>query len=400
MQIEEPDICRLKALRFVHARVVDEYGWLAKAIECHFNHTLPRTFIPNVVLHKPIIDAALFSLAIAVGITPQLLPAVVSTSLAAGSRRMSRRKVLVKRLVCIEDLGNVDVLFTDKTGTLTLGRIDYMRAVPSGDSTTPDEVVRWGLLSTETTGADGPAVGGNPLDSALWESPAAATQRAALTAYTRVGLLPFDHERRMSLFTDASRTELAAADAEGALKQPFDALAGPLVDRMLYADSKVRLPDHPVMISDRMSMAHGLEARSPFMDHELAEYAARLPWTLKVRGRQLRYLQRKLAARYLPPEILSRPKQGFSSALPYILKGEYREMYARYLQNSELVRAGVLARAPIEHLVGEHTSGRVDHGNRLWLLINSEIWYRMMILGESRESFRTADAQSPIATAA
>ena len=84
---------------------------------------------------------------------------------------------------------------------------------------------------------------------------------------------------------------------------------------MLYADSKVRLPDHPVMISDRMSMAHGLEVRSPFMDHKLAEYAAGLPWTLKVRGRQLRYLQRKLAARYLPGEILTRSKQGFSSAL-------------------------------------------------------------------------------------
>jgi P-type Mg2+ transporter len=158
-------------------------------------------FLINVVLHKPIIDAALFSLAIAVGITPQLLPAVVSTSLAAGSRRMSRRKVLVKRLVCIEDLGNVDVLFTDKTGTLTLGRIDYMRAVPGGIGAATadgaDQVVRWGLLSTETTGTDAPAVGGNPLDSALWESPAAASQRALLAGYTRVGLLPFDHERRM-----------------------------------------------------------------------------------------------------------------------------------------------------------------------------------------------------------
>ena len=96
-------------------------------------------FVINVLLHKPVMDALLFSLAIAVGITPQLLPAVVSTSLAAGSRRMSRRKVLVKRLVCIEDLGNVDVLFTDKTGTLTVGRIDYMRSVPAGDGADPDD---------------------------------------------------------------------------------------------------------------------------------------------------------------------------------------------------------------------------------------------------------------------
>ena len=91
-------------------------------------------FAINVVLHKPIIDALLFSLAIAVGITPQLLPAVVSTSLAAGSRRMSRLKVLVKRLVCIEDLGNVEVLFTDKTGTLTAGTIDYTHAIAAGSS--------------------------------------------------------------------------------------------------------------------------------------------------------------------------------------------------------------------------------------------------------------------------
>jgi asparagine synthase (glutamine-hydrolysing) len=177
-------------------------------------------------------------------------------------------------------------------------------------------------------------------------------------------------------------------DAESALKAPYDAIAGDAVDRMLYADSKVRLPDHPVMISDRMTMAHGLETRSPFMDHKLAEFAARLPSAMKVRGRNLRYIQRKLAARYLPPEILSRSKQGFSSALPYILKDEYAVLYARYLHDSELVRAGILARAPIEALLREHTGGRIDHGNRLWLLINSEIWYRMKILGQPREDFR------------
>ena len=76
----------------------------------------------------------LFSLAVAVGITPQLLPAVVSTSLATGSRRLAQKKVLVKRLVCIEDLGDIDVLFTDKTGTLTDGHISFERAIdPAGD---------------------------------------------------------------------------------------------------------------------------------------------------------------------------------------------------------------------------------------------------------------------------
>lgn len=166
-------------------------------------------FIINVALHKPLIDALLFSLAIAVGITPQLLPAVVSTSLAAGSRRMSRRKVLVKRLVCIEDLGDVDVLFTDKTGTLTQGRIDFMRAVPVA-GTSADEVLRLGLLCTETDVDDrGRPVGGNPLDDALWDSPAAAARRSSPSGWTRTGVLPFDHERRMVSVTVAD----AAGDA-------------------------------------------------------------------------------------------------------------------------------------------------------------------------------------------
>jgi asparagine synthase (glutamine-hydrolysing) len=198
----------------------------------------------------------------------------------------------------------------------------------------------------------------------------------------------FDAERRRSLFTERSQAQLAGHDAELALKAPFDAMHGDAIDRMLYADSKVRLPDHPVMISDRMTMAHGLEARSPFMDHRLAEFAARLPSDMKVCGRSLRYIQRRLAARYLPPEILARSKQGFSSALPYVLKDEYRELYQRYLRDSALVEAGVLSRAPIEKLVQEQVSGRADHGNRLWLLINAEVWYRMLILGESKESFR------------
>jgi P-type Mg2+ transporter len=154
-------------------------------------------FVMNVLLHKPVVDALLFSLAIAVGITPQLLPAVVATSLAAGSRRMTRRKVLVKRLVRIEDLGNVDMLFTDKTGTLTLGRIDFARAVPA-EGNDRDDVMRWGLLCTENATDGGPAVGGNPLDQALWRSAAIVSVRDTLSGFTRLGMLPFDHERRMA----------------------------------------------------------------------------------------------------------------------------------------------------------------------------------------------------------
>jgi Mg2+-importing ATPase len=152
-------------------------------------------FIINVVLHKPVIDALLFSLSIAVGISPQLLPAVVSTSLAAGSRQLARRKVLVKRLACIEDLGDVEVLFTDKTGTLTEGALRFMRSA-GPDGTADDESLLLGLLCNEAVVENGHAAGGNPFDVALWESPAATRQQAALARYHRLDILPFDHERR------------------------------------------------------------------------------------------------------------------------------------------------------------------------------------------------------------
>ena len=184
-------------------------------------------FAINVILDKPVLDALLFSLAIAVGITPQLLPAVVSSSLAAGSRRMSARKVLVKRLVCIEDLGDVDLLFTDKTGTLTLGRIDFMRAVPVGD-VRPGQVLRWGLLCTEDPegpGDAGPAAGGNALDQALRSSPAASGERDALAGYTRLGVVPFDHDRRMVSVLTRSADGRARLVTKGAPESVLDRCA-------------------------------------------------------------------------------------------------------------------------------------------------------------------------------
>ncbi len=193
----------------------------------------------------------------------------------------------------------------------------------------------------------------------------------------------FNRLGRQALFSDSANRELGSFSAEAAIEAPYDAARWDALDRMLYADSKVRLPDHPVMISDRMSMAHGLEARSPFMDHLLAEFAARLPTRLKVRGRSLRIVQRRLAARYLPPEILERPKQGFSSALPYLLGAEYRQLYALLRSDCRLVQAGILRAEPLHALIDSQMGGQADHGNRLWLLINAELWYRMMILGES-----------------
>jgi Mg2+-importing ATPase len=148
--------------------------------------------VTNLMLQRPVIDSVLFALAIAVGITPQLLPAVVSTSLATGARRLVKLKVLVKRLVCIEDLGDIDVLITDKTGTLTDGHITLLDAVDSAGRPS-ERVLRLGLLATavDPESGGGSATG---LDGALWESPRA--KGFTTGALALVASLPFDHTRR------------------------------------------------------------------------------------------------------------------------------------------------------------------------------------------------------------
>src|ERR1039457_3129025 len=157
-------------------------------------------FAINVALSRPLIDALLFSLAIAVGIAPEMMPAIVTVSLSAGSKALVAKNVLVKRLVAIEDLGNIQILFTDKTGTLTDGAITFDRSLaPAGAPS--DAPLVFGLVCNESVrGHDGP-VGGNALDQALWgdkrsSDPSLLSQQPS--AYTRVARLPFDHDRQLA----------------------------------------------------------------------------------------------------------------------------------------------------------------------------------------------------------
>jgi Mg2+-importing ATPase len=218
-------------------------------------------FVINLVLHRPVIDAVLFSLAIAVGITPQLLPAIVTTSLAAGSRRLTARKVLVKRLVCVEDLGNVEVLFTDKTGTLTEGRISYQHSHPVPGQ--PDPLLL-GLLANEAAVQDGVAVGGNPLDQALWQAPDAAGEQ--LSGYRRIALLPFDHERRRtSVIVDGPAGRLLVA--KGAPEELLASCVGVPASARTALDVELDAGSRVVAVASRP--APGMETIGPADERDL-----------------------------------------------------------------------------------------------------------------------------------
>jgi Mg2+-importing ATPase len=146
----------------------------------------------NIALGRSLLGSVLFALAIAVGLTPQLLPAIVTISLSTGAKRLAARAVVVKRLVSIEDLGNIVVLFTDKTGTLTEGTITFAAALDAAGRPS-DAVLRAGLLCNDATFADGHVVGGNQLDQALWAAPGACEP-----GDRRLAGRPFDYQRRLA----------------------------------------------------------------------------------------------------------------------------------------------------------------------------------------------------------
>jgi asparagine synthase (glutamine-hydrolysing) len=205
-----------------------------------------------------------------------------------------------------------------------------------------------------------------------------------------LSFLRFTADAKHELFTPRARAAIDDADSVGKILEHFEAdNASELVDRMLYTDLMTRMPDHLLVLGDRMSMAHSLESRPVLVDHRLVEYAARLPAAMKLKGRNLKYLLKRVAARYLPAELLDRPKQGFSFPIAAWMRSDLRHFMLRLFADSRFVQLGIFDGDYVMRLVREHLDGRVDHNYRLWILINLEIWYRLFF-----ERLSVADART------
>jgi len=140
-----------------------------------------------------------------------------------------------------------------------------------------------------------------------------------------------------------------------------------------------RLPEHSLMLVDRLSMAHGLEVRSPLLDLDLAEFCARMPSRLKVRGTATKVALRKAFGARLPGPILRRPKQGFMLPMAYWLRQSSLETIADTLDRGPLIGEGWIEKGAGHRLAREHTSGRADHHVRLWMLLNLDAWCRIYL---------------------
>lgn len=154
-------------------------------------------FFVNSVLNKGLLNSMLFALAVAVGLTPEFLPLVITVSLANGAKKLHKKEVLVKRLVTIEDLGNIEILCSDKTGTLTEGKITLMNYFDA-DKKINDRILTYSLLCNSAI-TEKKKVHGRPIDVAILEH-AKRTNMEGMEGFSRLSEMPFDYNRkRMSV---------------------------------------------------------------------------------------------------------------------------------------------------------------------------------------------------------
>lgn len=198
----------------------------------------------------------------------------------------------------------------------------------------------------------------------------AVTHKASLVRWGSY----FTHEDKLALYTDAWRERLACADTAGLIASAYDtAHAASLLDRTLHADHVTYLAGDLLPKTDRMTMAHSLEARAPFLDLDWVEWTARLPQGFKVRGMQTKWLLKAAFADVVPANIMARGKQGFGVPLGVWLRGELREWARERLLTNRSLDEWFRPDA-VRQLLAEHDGGKVNHGKKLWALLMFVEW--------------------------
>ena len=178
------------------------------------------------------------------------------------------------------------------------------------------------------------------------------------------------------LFTPDARDSLTTPVSEHIVRLAARAGERTPLDTALYVDLKSYLSDNILVKVDRMSMACSLEARVPYLDHELVELAFRMPERFKVQGRETKVLLKKVAARHVPRDCVYRAKQGFSIPIKNWLGNEFRPLVADHLSPERIASDGLFAVDEIERLKKEHFDGRENHSHVLWTLLVFQDWRR------------------------
>ena len=169
-----------------------------------------------------------------------------------------------------------------------------------------------------------------------------------------------------------------------------------LLDGLLYADIKTYLHEL-LMKQDQMSMATSLESRVPFLDHKLVEFTARMPDTMKLRGQTTKYVLREAMKGVLPEKILTRSKMGFPVPIGTWFRGPFKSVIDEYVLSDRALSRGIFAPDFVRQIVSLHQAGE-DHAERLWSLLNFEIWQRQFFDGEKSPAPKNLERELALAT--
>ena len=189
----------------------------------------------------------------------------------------------------------------------------------------------------------------------------------------------FDLAQRRELYTSAFAARAGLA-AEQVIAASWTGASGEtVVDKMLEVDVETYLVGDLIAKIDVATMAHGLEARSPFLDHELMQLAASIPASLKIRGSEKKWILREALRAWLPDDILDRPKQGFSVPLSTWLRTDLRSWAREVLLDRETLDRGYFEPRAVTRLLDRHAAGADGDDKRIWALLMLELWHREFI---------------------
>jgi asparagine synthase (glutamine-hydrolysing) len=197
----------------------------------------------------------------------------------------------------------------------------------------------------------------------------------------------FPESWRRALVVDRRLVE--ATDPYREQMRYFAEAPGSTLQRMSHADLQTYLVEL-LMKQDQMSMAASVESRVPFLDHQLVEHVVRMPVEFKVRGITTKVVLRKALRNRIPREILGRRKLGFPVPLGRWARERHAPLIRQTILGPRALARGILEPRVLERLVAEHEAGVANHADRLWLLLNLEIWHRIFIDGEEPAALASA----------
>ena len=226
-------------------------------------------------------------------------------------------------------------------------------------------------------------LGATPLAALVPHLPSAIAKDRVMKAIgqpleKRYATIPnvFDQSTHRALFSDALLAAQTTHIADYAAAQFAQCDAKDYLEKIMYVDMRLWLPDDLLTKVDRATMAYSLEARVPFLDHQFVEFVAQLSPAMKQHGKTTKYLLKKLAEKYLPHDIVHRGKQGFVMPLSPWIEGGLKRHVEAALGPDGLGKRGLFRDGALAKLLADHRAGRSNHAGRLWALTVLELWFQ------------------------